>query len=89
LPLKSAEKGLAKCALIALAIASGCCVRRDRKAALKSRKKTAERYGRVHNIITDKLRFYGAGLKETDSADRQGADRWLNKRGGEEFTPAI
>lgn len=36
--------------------------RRDRKAALKSLRKTTKRHGRVHVFVTDKLRSYGAAM---------------------------
>jgi putative transposase len=38
--------------------------RRDRKAALKFLPKTMKRYGRPHIFFTDKLRSYGAAMKE-------------------------
>jgi putative transposase len=31
-------------------------------------------------IVTDKLRSYGAALKEIGAADRQETSRWLNNR---------
>ncbi len=37
--------------------------RRDRKAALKFLSKTMKRHGRPHVFVTDKLRPYGAALK--------------------------
>lgn len=53
---------------------------RDKKAELKFRKKTMKRYGRPHVMVTDKLRSYGAALKEVGVADRQQSGRWLNDR---------
>ena len=38
--------------------------KRDRKAALKFLKKTLKRNGRAHVYVTDKLRSYGAAMKE-------------------------
>jgi putative transposase len=36
-----------------------------RKAALASLKRTMKRYGRLQAIVTDRLRSYGAAMKET------------------------
>jgi transposase-like protein len=38
--------------------------RRERKAALKFLRKTMERHGRPHILVTDKLRSYGAAIME-------------------------
>jgi putative transposase len=54
--------------------------RRDRKAAFKFLRKIMKRHGRSHIFVTDKLRSYGAAMKEIGSADRQEAGRWLNDR---------
>ncbi|WP_422026705.1 IS6 family transposase [Roseovarius sp.] len=54
--------------------------RRDRKAALKFLKKLMKRYGKPDRIVTDKLRSYGAAMKEIGNADRQLTGRWLNNR---------
>ena len=53
---------------------------RDKKAALKFLRKTMKRYGRPHILVTDKLRSYGAALREVGAADRQETGRWLNNR---------
>jgi putative transposase len=44
--------------------------RRDRKAALKFLKRAMKRYGRPKEIVTDRLRSYGAALKAMGIADR-------------------
>jgi len=44
--------------------------RRDRKAALKFLRKLMKRYGQPDRIVTDKLRSYGAAMKEIGNADR-------------------
>ena len=54
--------------------------RRDRKAAPKFLRKTMKRHGRPHILVTDKLRSYGAAMKEMCKVDRQEAGRWLNNR---------
>jgi len=54
--------------------------RRDRKAALKFLRKTMKSHGRAHIFVTDKLRSYGAAMKEIGNADRQETGRWQNNR---------
>ena len=44
---------------------------RDKNAALKFLKKSMKRYGRPHTFVTDKLRSYGAALREVGAAERQ------------------
>jgi putative transposase len=53
---------------------------RDKKAALKFLKKTMRKHGRPEVIVTDRLRSYGAALKQIGLADRQETGRWLNNR---------
>ena len=53
---------------------------RDKKAALKFLKKTLRRHGRADAFVTDRLRSYGAALREIGAADRQETGRWLNNR---------
>jgi len=53
---------------------------RDKKAALKFLKKAMKRHGRPHIFVTDKLRSYGAALREVGAAERQKTGRWLNNR---------
>jgi putative transposase len=43
---------------------------RDKKAALKFLRKAMKKHGRPEVIVTDKLRSYGAALKELGSDDR-------------------
>jgi putative transposase len=54
---------------------------RDKKAALKFLKKAMRKHGRCEQYVTDKLRSYGAALKDLGAADRQETGRWLNNRG--------
>ncbi len=61
--------------------------RRDRKAALKFLKKSMKRYGRPHVLATDKLRSYGAALKDIGNADKQEIGRWLNIRAENSHLP--
>jgi putative transposase len=53
---------------------------RDKKAVLKFLKKSMKHDGRPYVFVTDKLRSYGASLKEIAAADRQETGRWLNNR---------
>ena len=39
-----------------------------------------KRYGRPEVIVTDRLRSYGAAMKEIGVEDRQLCGRWLNNR---------
>ena len=53
---------------------------RDRKAALKFLRRIVKRYGRPWAIVTDRLRSYGAALKEIGIAALHVCGRWLNNR---------
>ena len=61
--------------------------RRDRKAALKFLRKTRKRHGVPHIFVTNKLRSYGAAMKEIGNADRQETGRWLNNRAENSHQP--
>lgn len=60
---------------------------RDRKAALKFIRKSMKRSGRPEIIVTDRLRSYGAALKEIGAAGRQETGRWLNNRSENSHLP--
>ena len=60
---------------------------RDKKAALKFLKKAMRRYGRCERYVTDKLRSYGAAMKDLGVEDRQETGRWLNKRAENSHLP--
>ena len=53
---------------------------RDRKAAQKFLKKSMKRHGRPEVIVTDRLRSYGAALKELCRGDDREMRRWFNNR---------
>jgi putative transposase len=53
---------------------------RDKKAALKFLRKSLKRHGRPEEIVTDRLRSYGAALRELGVGDRQETGRWANNR---------
>jgi putative transposase len=61
--------------------------KRDKKAALKFLKKSMRSYGRPEVIVTDKLRSYGAALKDIGNADRQETGRWENNRAENSHLP--
>ena len=61
--------------------------RRDRKAALNFLRKTMRRYGQPHIIVTDKLRSYGAALRDLGGSDLQVTGRWLNNRAENSHLP--
>ena len=60
---------------------------RDKKAALKFLKKTLKRHGRSDEIVTDRLRSYGAALRELGISDRQETGRWTNNRAENSHQP--
>lgn len=43
---------------------------RDKRAALKFLKKSLKRHGRAEEFVTDRLRAYGAALKDLGIRDR-------------------
>jgi putative transposase len=60
---------------------------RDRKAALKFLKKAMRRHGRAERFVTDRLRSYGAALRDVGAADRQETGQWLNNRAENSHLP--
>ncbi len=60
---------------------------RDKAAALKFIKKAMKRHGRPKAIVTDRLRSYGAALKEIGAADLQETGRRLNNRAENSHLP--
>ena len=61
--------------------------RRDRKSALRFPKRTMKRYGRPKEIVTDRLRSYGAAIKVIGNSERQECGRWLNNRAENSHQP--
>ena len=43
-------------------------------------KKSMKRHGRPENIVTDRLRSYGAALKDLGRGDDREMGRWMNNR---------
>jgi putative transposase len=60
---------------------------RDKKAALKFLRKALRKHGRPEAIVTDKLRSYGAALKELGAEPRQETGRWVNNRAENSHLP--
>ncbi len=60
---------------------------RDCKAALKFLRKLMKRYGRPEAIVTDRLRSYGAALRDLGGSDLQVTGRWLNNRAENSHQP--
>lgn len=60
---------------------------RDKKAALKFLRKAMKKHGRAERLVTDKLRSYGAAMKELGVADRQETGRWKNNRAENSHLP--
>jgi putative transposase len=53
---------------------------RDKKAALKFLRKAMRKHGQPETNVTEKLRSYGAALKEIGKGARQETGRWMNDR---------
>ncbi len=61
--------------------------RRDRKAALKFHKKSMKCYGQPEVIVTDKIRSYGAAMKDIGNVTKQETGRWVNNRAENSHLP--
>lgn len=62
---------------------------RDKRAALTFLKKAMKRYGAPRLVITDRLRSYGAAMKEIGNEDRQEVGRHLNNRAENSHLPFL
>lgn len=60
---------------------------RDKKAALKFLRKAMRKHGSPKEFVTDRLRSYGAALRDLGAADRQETGRWLNNRAENSHLP--
>lgn len=60
---------------------------RDKKAALRFLRKTLKRHGQPETFVTDKLRSYGAALKDLGHEDDRETGRWLNNRAENSHLP--
>jgi putative transposase len=61
--------------------------RRDKAAALKFIRKAMKRHGKPRTIVTDRLRSYGAAMREIGNADSQETGRRLNNRAENSHLP--
>ena len=61
--------------------------RRNKHAALKLLKKSMKQYGRADKIVTDRLRSYGAALRELGCLTKQETGCWLNNRAENSHQP--
>ncbi|SDD52005.1 DDE domain-containing protein [Ruegeria marina] len=61
--------------------------KRDKKAALKFLRKTMRKHDYPEMIVTDRLRSYGAALKDLGANHRQETGRWLNNRAATSHLP--
>jgi len=61
--------------------------RRNRPAALKFLRKLTKRSGQPHEILTDKLRSYGAAMKVIGNSTRQVTGHWQNNRAENSHLP--
>ena len=60
---------------------------RNKAASLQFPKKMMKRHGKPKAIVTDRLRSYGAAMKEIGNAGVQEAGRWLNNRAENSHQP--
>ena len=61
--------------------------KRDKKAALKFLRKAMRKHGQPEVIVTDRLRSYGAALREIGAGARQETGRWANNRAENSHLP--
>ena len=60
---------------------------RDRRAALKFLRKSPSRHGSPDVLVTDRLRCYGAALKDLGRGDDREMGRWANNRAENSHLP--
>lgn len=60
---------------------------RDKAAALKFLRKALKRHGRPAELVTDRLRSYGAALKALGRGDDREMGRWANNRAENSHLP--
>jgi len=61
--------------------------RRDKRAALKLLRKLLRKYGEPETIVTDKLKSYGAALREFGVSGHETNGRWINNRAENSHQP--
>ncbi|MCF1709457.1 IS6 family transposase [Tabrizicola sp. J26] len=60
---------------------------RDRRAALSFLKRAMKRHGRPNELVSDRLRSYGAALKDLGRGDDREVGRWANNRAENSHLP--
>jgi putative transposase len=60
---------------------------RDKASALKFMRKAMKRYGNPQVVVTDRLRSYGAAMREIGNAHRRETGRHLNNRAENSHLP--
>lgn len=60
---------------------------RDKKSALKFLKKALRKHGQPEVVVTDRVRSYGAALKEIGADARRETGRWKNNRAENSHLP--
>ena len=61
--------------------------RRDKRAALKLLRKLLRRYGNPEKMVTDKMKPYGAALRELGVSCHETDGRWINNRAKNSHLP--
>jgi putative transposase len=61
--------------------------KRDKLAALRFLKKAMKRYGGPRMIVTDKLRSYGAAMRDIGNQGRQNTEQYANNRAENSHRP--
>ena len=61
--------------------------RRDKRAALKLLRKLLRRYGNPEKMVTDKLKSYGAAMRELGVTGHETDGRWINNRAENSHLP--
>jgi putative transposase len=54
--------------------------RSNKRAALKFLRKLTKRHGKPEELVTGRLRSYGAALKKVGAEGRQDTENWANNR---------
>jgi len=60
---------------------------RDKDSALRFLKKALKRHGRPEQVVTDRLRTYGAAMKALGRGDDREMGRWMNNRAENSHQP--
>jgi putative transposase len=61
--------------------------KRDKLAALRFLKKAMKRYGPTQIVVTDKLRSYGAAMRDIGNQSRQNTEQYANNRAQNSHRP--